>query len=182
MKTVLVLIGSLMLSSLAFAQNPPPPPGDRPEGPPPRELESGGGPGPRERGPGGMGGPGMRPGGRGGMPGGMGGGMGEGPEGRMRHIEMMRGYLEVVDRYARMATDPDRAGIAAVVTAADILKPRGADTAIEYFNKIMPETKSPAVQRAIRLQLIELYKMSGKQDEALTQLKSLMTAEPTKAP
>ena len=53
-----------------------------------------------------------------------------------------------------------------------------ADAAIAYFEKTLPEAKSPAVQRAIRLQLVDLYKAVGKQDQALDQLKTLMTAEP----
>jgi hypothetical protein len=96
----------------------------------------------------------------------------------MQRFELMRGYLDAVDRYARMAHNPNHAGIAAVVAAADMLKPRGADVAIEYFTKVLPEVKSPAVQRAVRLQLVELYKQSGKQEQALEQLKLLMTAEP----
>src|SRR5262245_50160457 len=65
-------------------------------------------------------------------------------------IDMMRGYLDVVDRYTRLARDPVAAGIGAVITANDILRPRGADAAIDYFNKILPEVKNEAVQRAIR--------------------------------
>jgi thioredoxin-like negative regulator of GroEL len=107
------------------------------------------------------------------------GGPGGGPmdERRIAHFEMMRNYLDIVDRYARLARDPNHAGIAAVVGAADILKPRGTDAAIEYFNKLLPDVKSPAVQRAVRIQLIELYKQAGKQDQALEQLRTLMTAE-----
>ena len=100
----------------------------------------------------------------------------------MRQFEMLRGYLEIVDRYARLAHDPSTSGIAAVVAANDLLRPKGADAGIEYFNKLLPEVKSPAVQRAIRLQLAELYKISGKADQALEQLKMLMIAEPGPTP
>jgi len=106
------------------------------------------------------------------------GGGGEDP--RMARYNLMRGYLDAVDRYARLAHDPQLAGIAAVVNAADTLKPRGADAAIEFFTKILPDVKSPAVQRAIRIQLVDLYKAAGKQDQALEQLKTLITAEPSK--
>ena len=99
----------------------------------------------------------------------------------MQRFEPMRGYLDTVDRYSRMAHNPNHAGIAAVVAAVvaagDILKPRGTDAAIDYFTKLLPEVKSPAVQRAVRLQLVDLYKQAGKQDEALEQLKLLMTAD-----
>jgi hypothetical protein len=97
---------------------------------------------------------------------------------RLRRFELMRGYLDAVDRYARLAHDPQMSGIAAVVTASDMLKPRGADAAIEYFTKLLPDVKSPAVQRAIRIQLVDLYKQAGKTDQAMDQLKQLITAAP----
>ena len=176
MKTWTTLIALMLFSAAALAQ--PKPPG----GP-----EGGGPPGRGQRPPGGPDGPG---GGRGmpgredgmgggpGMGGPMGGGMGGQMDPRMAKFEMLRSYFEVVERYARLARDPSMAGIASVVEAADILRPRGADTAIAYFEKVLPEAKSQPVQRAIRLQLIELYKSAGKQDQALEQLKTLMTAEP----
>jgi hypothetical protein len=181
MNKAIVIISSMLFSTAAWAQQPsrpapaasapPPPPAlrdrpgapDRPAPPPPpppaddpslsieermRHRRQG-----EDVGPGGAGDP------------------------RMQRFDLMRGYLDAVDRYARMAHNPNHAGIAAVVAAADILKPRGADPAIEYFTKLLPEVKSPAVQRAVRLQLVELYKQAGKQDEALEQLKLLMTAE-----
>ena len=118
-------------------------------------------------------------------PGGMGrgGGFGEMQRGgendpRMRQFEMVRGYLDAVQRYAQLARDPSMSGIAAVVSAADLLRPRGADAAIDFFTKLLPEVKSPGVQRAIRLQLVDLYKAAGKTDQALDELKTLMTAEP----
>ena len=73
-----------------------------------------------------------------------------------------------------LSRDPTQAGIAAVIGAGEILKPRGTDAAIEYFTKLLPEAKNPAVQRAIRVQLAELYKQAGKQDEALEQLRELI--------
>jgi hypothetical protein len=93
-------------------------------------------------------------------------------------LDAMRTYLDVFDRYSRLSRDPTASGVAAVVTAGEILRARGADTAIAYFNKVMPDVKNESVQRAIRLQLIELYKMSGQQDKALEQLQSLMTSAP----
>ena len=93
-------------------------------------------------------------------------------------VEAMRNYLDVFDRYTRLSRDPASAGVAAVVTAGEILRARGADSAITYFNKVLPEVKNESVQRAIRLQLVELYKMSGQQDKALEQLQQLMVAAP----
>ncbi|MGH7179822.1 MAG: hypothetical protein ACREJC_20775 [Tepidisphaeraceae bacterium] len=102
----------------------------------------------------------------------------DGPRPPGQQIEMMRGYLDVVDRYSRMSRDPVAAGIGAVITANDILRPRGADAAIEYFTKILPDVKNEAVQRAIRSMLIDLYKTSGQQDKALEQLSELIKGAP----
>jgi hypothetical protein len=101
---------------------------------------------------------------------------------RMMQFERLRGYLDAVDRYAKLARDPQNSGIAAVVAANDILRPRGADVAIEFFTKLLPEVKTPAVQRAIRITLVDLYKAAGKQDQALEQLKQLMTADTSGEP
>ena len=182
---VTALLASTLIASFAMAQQQPPPsdgapppPGER-QGPPGGGGGGRGGPRGEGRGPGMRGdgeGPGMMGGGGMGMGMGMGGQMGTDP--RMLKFEMLRGYFDAVDRYARLARDPSMAGIASVVAAADLLRPRGADAAIAYFEKTLPEAKSPAVQRAIRLQLVDLYKAVGKQDQALDQLKTLMTAEP----
>jgi len=93
-------------------------------------------------------------------------------------LDAMRNYLDVFDRYSRLSRDPTAAGVSAVVSAGEILRARGADSAIAYFNKVMPEVKNESVQRAIRLQLIELYKMSGQQEKALEQLENLMVNAP----
>ena len=134
------------------------------KGPPPGER--------RERGPGGPGGPDG--------PGGPGGPGGSDPfrDMPMRQFDMMRGYIDLVDRFSRLSRDPSTAGVAAVISAADLLKPRGADAAIEYFNKMLPEVKNEAVQRAIRIQLVELYKNAGQQDKALEQLDVLIKGAP----
>lgn len=111
------------------------------------------------------------------------GGEGEGFRARpgmpgQNQIEVMRNYLGMVEHYSRMAKDPSSAAIAAVVTAGDLLRPRGADKAIEYFSELLPKVKDPSVERAIRLQLVELHKMSGQHDQALEQLRELILASP----
>ena len=93
-------------------------------------------------------------------------------------FDMMRGYIDLVDRITRLSRDPTTAAVAAVISAADILKPRGADAGIEYFTKVLESARSDAVKRAIRIQLIELYKQSGQQDKAMEQLTELINAAP----
>jgi hypothetical protein len=114
---------------------------------------------------------------------GMGPGMGGGSEmdPRMRQFEMLRGYLDAVDRYAKLSRDSVTSGIAAVVATNDILRPRGTSGAIEYFTKVLPDVKNEAVQRAIRLQLVDLYRAAGQQDKALDELQKMMTAPPAGA-
>jgi hypothetical protein len=168
-----VLVALFIATSTFAQQGPPPAPegggdnGEQRDGPP-----GGDRPGPR-RGPGQDGPPGM---GRPGMP----------PPppmaDRIRHAEMLRGYLELVDRYGQMAQNPTSAGVAAVITAGDILKAKGNDAAIDYFTKLLPDVKDPSIQRAIRIQLADMYKAAGQADKALEQLRELMTAAPSNAP
>jgi len=100
----------------------------------------------------------------------------------MQKFEMLRGYIELVDRYSRMSRDPSAAGVAAVISASDMLKKRGTDAAVSYFTKVLPDVKNDAVQRAIRIQLADLYKAAGQEDKALEQLETLMKGAPAGSP
>ncbi len=178
----LLLIGALAMPTLGQERRPPRPPQDSGGG------AGGGGPGgpdgPPPDGPGGPDGGG--PMGMGGGP--MGGGFGRGPGGQgmmrpeMQKMEMLRGYIELVDRFTRLSRDPGTAGIAAVISASDMLKRRGPDTAINYFTKTLPDVKNEAVQRAIRIQLADLYKAAGQEDKAIEQLEILMKGAPAGSP
>jgi hypothetical protein len=182
-RTMLGIISGVLMSALAIpvmAQGQPQPPPDQQQQQPPPPGRGGPMDGPG-RGPG-MGGP--RGGGFGGGGGGFGGGGGRGmgfaqpanpgmtPE--MQKFEMLRSYIDVVDRMTKMAQDPNSSGVAAVVAATDLLRQRGPDAAINYLSKILPDVKSVAVQRAIRIQLIDLYKQAGQSDKALEQLDVLI--------
>jgi len=92
----------------------------------------------------------------------------------------MRGYLELVDRYAKMSENSSTAGVAAVVASGDALRRQGPTAAISYFEKVLPEVKDPTVARAIRIQLADLYRRNGNDDKALAQLRSLMTEAPVR--
>jgi hypothetical protein len=188
----LITAGVLSLASAAFAQQGPPPGGPPDQG----GQDDRRGPGgpqddnrPRvgQRGDGG--GPGQRPDGP--PDGGQGGrdNMGPnhplvmsernrpqgGPQGGPPEVARFMAFLNMVDSYAKLAKDPDAASVAAVVSAADVLRPKGAQGAIDYFTKILPDVKSPTVQRAIRLQLMDFYKASNQPDKALEQLQLIMT-------
>lgn len=90
-------------------------------------------------------------------------------------VRAMMGYLQLVDQYKHLTADPTAAGVAAVVTAGDILRHRGPKAAIEYFEKVLPTVKSVSVQNAIHLQLADFYRASGNEDKALEHLTALMT-------
>lgn len=187
MKTYLVMLASFLMVTSALAQ---PAGGGRDGG---RD----GGPGqpgaPRDQQdfqPGQGGGPGgdrpMPPDGPGGGFGGGGGPggpnferRGRGPAGPGGQAEIMRAYLELVDRYARMSRDATTSGIAAVLSANDLLRPKGAAAGIEYFEKLLPTVKNEAVARAIRLTLIDLYKQSDQRDKALEMLGKMIAETPT---
>ena len=160
---VLLTVSTLAWSAVAQQDRPPRPGGGGggADGPPVF-----GGPRP-ERGPGD---------GRDGM--GPGGPPGRGGNPLMLQIDQMRGWLDIVDRYARMSRDPVAAGVAAVIAADDLFRNKPPEQAIEYFGKLLSEVKNEAVQRAIRLQLVELYGKSNQPDKALEQLRLLMIAAP----
>lgn len=100
----------------------------------------------------------------------------------LQKFDVLRNYIDVVDRFTKMSSDATAAGVAAVVSATDILRQRGPDSAIAYLTKTLPEVKSPAVQRAIRIQLADLYRQSGQADKALEQLDVLMKGPGTASP
>lgn len=181
----ILLAAVLGTGTLALAQTmPPAPPSDR--GGEPRERDGGGPPPPPDgiepgRGPGGPGGRGMdRPEQGGGSPedrmrdrrreGGM-----QGPPPALRNpVDAMRQYLDLVDKYTEMAKDPSASGVSAVVTLAELAKQQGPSVAIEKLNALLPEAKDEAVKRAIRLNLIDLYKAAGQVDKAIEQAEILI--------
>jgi hypothetical protein len=180
---ICAIVAFAAISRSAFAQDPPPR-GDRPEArdnaPPPggREGQRPGMPG-QGQGRDGMGQPGDR------NPGGFGGQM-RGPGDQFPRgaggppIDTMRNYLEVVARYTQLAQDPSASGVAAVVTANEVLRNRGPEGAISFFTRTLEKTKNEAVQRAIRLQLIDLYRSTNQQDKAVEQLEYLIVNAPAR--
>ena len=95
-----------------------------------------------------------------------------------QYIESMRNFLEVVERLTGMARDPAASGVAAAITANEVLRARSPDEAIKYFVQILPEVKNEAVQRSVRLLLVDLYRGTNQTDKAMEQLRYLMVTAP----
>ena len=93
-------------------------------------------------------------------------------------VGLFKEYMELIGQFARVAEDPTNAGVAAVIYTDDILQTRPPHEAVEYYQKLLPEVKDPAVRRAIHLRLAEHYRMSNQPDEALAELRQLIIAAP----
>lgn len=155
-----------------------PPIRDGQDGPPPRDGQDGPPPRDGERGPGGPGRDGERgPGG----PGAAMGPHGQGPQasapGAGGDVNRFGGYISMIGQYSKLAADPEASGVAAVISARDVLRRKGPQEGINFFTTILPNVKIEAVKRAIHLQLIDLYKANKQDDKALEELKVLITAE-----
>ena len=201
-KFVWVTLVSVVAAGLApavYGQNeppsPPPPMGDgAPHGPPdgmgpggPDRRPEGERRGPefrggQEGGPGGPGGPGGGPGGPGG-PGGGPGGPGGGPMGRPgRPMGAIMSYLDLVDRYSQLSSNPSASSVSAVVTLTDLLRPKGPQAVVDELNKMLAVAKDPAVVRAIRLQLIDWYRAAQQPEKAVEQAEILIGGSPSTQP
>lgn len=188
LKTVIPAVavaGVLAMSTMARAQTAPPPapanpPGDRKmDGPGADHGDHADGPRDGDRGPGDHG-----PGDRGPDDRGPGNDrrpprpdQADGKQGIPPEMARFQGYLTMVTQYGKLASDPEASGVAAVVSAADVLRKGGPQEAINFFVKILPDVKQDAVRRAIRLQLVDLYKAANQPDKALEQLSNLITAD-----
>src|SRR5947209_5988575 len=96
-------------------------------------------------------------------------------------VSMFRDYIDLIDHFARVNQDTSSAGVAAVIYADDILRTRPPQEAIDYYLKLLPEVKDPIIVRAIRLRLADHYRLSNQADQALGQLRILITASPVPA-
>ena len=100
--------------------------------------------------------------------------------GQMLQTEFFRGYLDTVQRYSQLSRDPADAAVAAVVTAADLLRSQGPKASIEYFKPILEELSrasdpaSSAAEAAVRMQLAEAYHAAGQDADALQVLRTLI--------
>jgi thioredoxin-like negative regulator of GroEL len=84
-------------------------------------------------------------------------------------------YLDDVYKYTYMVKDPDQTAIAALLKMKEaLLSQGGPQAAIDGLEKMLTQTQSGAVQRAIHLQLIELYETAGQNDKALDEMRGLV--------
>lgn len=100
--------------------------------------------------------------------------------GNVLQTEFFRGYLDTVQRYSELSREPADAAVAAVVTAADLLRAQGPQASIEYFKPILAELEGAtddaarAAEAAVRMQLAEAYHTAGQDADALEVLRPLI--------
>lgn len=169
MAMVLGLMSTAAMAQNAGGQEPPPPANQGEEMNRPDDRHGqGGGPGQEMRGSGEMRGQGQgQRGPGGGMP-------------RPNPLDAQRVYLDVVERFGKLANDPEASAVAAVISANELMRPKGDDATIAYFETLLTQAKNPAVKRAIRLHLIDLYRKTQKSDKALAQVEQLIKEAPEK--
>ena len=101
-------------------------------------------------------------------------------DGQLLQAEYFRGYLDTVERYGQLASDPAAARIAGVITVVDLLadKPHDAIDALQRMaSDIESDPNAAPVRRVILLQLAELHRQVGRESQAVDYLRKLV-AEP----
>ncbi len=98
--------------------------------------------------------------------------------------EFFRGYLDTVQRYGELASDPAAARVAAVITAADMLADE-PEKAIEFLQQVIREIEqnrqqvsdrsADTVLRIARLQLADFHRQAQNDEAALDELRRLAT-------
>ena len=83
-------------------------------------------------------------------------------------------YIWRIEHTAAVAKDADASGVQAVMAARELFHGKDPQVEIDYFTKMLYETRLRPVQREIRIILAELYKGQGQDDKALDQLQQLM--------
>ncbi len=96
----------------------------------------------------------------------------------MQKVEALRAYLDTVDRFTKLANDPSASAVAAVLSLTDLLRPRGPAGAIDVLAATLADSKSPAVRRALRIQIADLYKQSGQPEKAMEMYQALIKEAP----
>jgi len=94
----------------------------------------------------------------------------------MGQIGMFRNLIGLIHDMARVAEDPTAAGVAAVYGIEDHLGK--GERSIAFLEDVLADTKNPAIKRAVRLKLSDLYKHTGNTEKAVEQLRLLIVSDP----
>ncbi|MEO0965145.1 MAG: hypothetical protein AAFY08_08490 [Planctomycetota bacterium] len=87
-------------------------------------------------------------------------------------LEAVTRVMDIVEQMTEVAKDPDASAIAAIISVSDHHDEREQ---VEFLEGVLQETSSETVRRAIRMQLIEVYKHSDRMDKAAEQARMLIT-------
>jgi hypothetical protein len=99
------------------------------------------------------------------------------PQNASDYYQTADAYVWYVEHTAALDKDAESAGVAAVLKSEELLKTKDPQAALDYYLKVVYDSKSHAVTRAARMELYEVYKSMGQPDKALEQLQ-LVIAEP----
>ncbi len=87
-------------------------------------------------------------------------------------------YIWFVEHSAAgVSKDAETSAVQAVIEAKDLLRSKEPQVSIDFFTKALYDAKSPAVKRAIRMTLYDLFKTQGQNDKALEQLQMLIVEQ-----
>ncbi len=98
---------------------------------------------------------------------------------KIQYLDMMQRYLTLMQSVTKLAEDPTAAALAATFASKELIVGEGGEAkAIEFYEKILPEAKNEAVQRAIRMMLADLYARTGQKTKAMEQFRILIVTAP----
>ncbi len=90
-------------------------------------------------------------------------------------IELYSELMGLVFDMTEIAENPTASGVAAVFAIEDHVE--SPEQAIEFLESVLEDVENPAIERAVRLQLSDMYSVEGNSQAALDQLRELITSE-----
>jgi predicted negative regulator of RcsB-dependent stress response len=97
-----------------------------------------------------------------------------------KFVEMMQTFVDTIQKLSDLAKDPVASGVAAAMDAKDQLAKVSPSSASSFLEETLRDAKQPAIRRAIRMQLIDIYKNTGNVEDAKKHLKAIMLMEDEK--
>lgn len=90
----------------------------------------------------------------------------------VEELKLFRSLLGLILDFDRIAQDDATSGVMAVLSVEEHTQDREA--AIEFLERMLPETHNDVVRRAIRIQLADHYKEHQQRKKSLEQIEALI--------